>query len=171
VIIWLNGTYGAGKTTTANELTELLPESTIFDAEQVGYMLRHVKGLPAQGNFQHWRPWRGLVVDTATRLLDHLGGTLVIPQTVLVPVYWLEIRSGLAAAGIPIHHFVLHTDPETLTRRIEADTLENRQWRLDHRAAYEDALPWLRREAELVDTTTLPPRAVAERILTRVRGE
>ncbi|WP_228834433.1 AAA family ATPase [Nocardia abscessus] len=33
MIIWLNGTFGAGKTTTAGELTALLPGSRIFDTE------------------------------------------------------------------------------------------------------------------------------------------
>jgi hypothetical protein len=40
VIIWLNGTFGAGKTTTAAELLTLLPGSRLFDPETVGFMLR-----------------------------------------------------------------------------------------------------------------------------------
>lgn len=33
MIIWLNGTFGAGKTTTAHELAKLVPGSRLFDPE------------------------------------------------------------------------------------------------------------------------------------------
>ncbi|OUC95252.1 ATP-binding protein [Streptosporangium minutum] len=163
MIIWLNGTFGAGKTTTAGELVKIIPETRIFDSEHVGFMLRHIQGLPEVRNFQQWPPWRGLVVQTASHLLDYLGGVLVIPQTVLIEEYWAEIRLGLEKSGIPVHHFTLHTDQATLTRRIETDAVETgaRQWRLDHLADYRRALPWLSREAEVVDTTEIPPARVA----------
>jgi thymidylate kinase len=167
VIIWLNGTFGAGKTTTANELVDLVPDATIFDTEQVGYMLGHVEKLPQVDDFQHWPPWRHLVVETAAQLLGYVGGPLVIPQTVLVEQYWTEIRTGLEKYGIPVQHYVLHSDPDTLTERIETDSATNaqfpkaRQWRLDHRAVYRDALPWLTREGEVVDTARLSPSQVA----------
>ncbi|SFK47021.1 shikimate kinase [Streptosporangium canum] len=170
MIIWLNGTFGAGKTTTAKELTPLIQRARLFDPEQIGYMLGHVPDLPRLGDFQHWRPWRGLVVETIVQLLDYVGGVLVAPQTVLIEQYWKEIHTGLSKSGIPVHHFVLHTDQRTLTHRIETDTVETgaRQWRLDHLADYHGALPWLTREAELVDTTEITPSQVARIIAGRV---
>jgi adenylylsulfate kinase-like enzyme len=48
MIVWLNGAFGAGKTTTAGELTSRIPESRLFDAEKVGEMLWHVLGMPAR---------------------------------------------------------------------------------------------------------------------------
>jgi hypothetical protein len=170
MIVWLNGTFGAGKTTTARELTSLLPESRIFDAEYVGYMLRDCETLASVPvrNFQDWRPWRPLVVETARRLIDFVGGTLVVPQTVLVQRYWSEIHVGLADAGITVHHFALHTDRDTLTRRIESDTPAIRDWRLSHLDDYEEALPWLSQQAQLIDTTHTPPPDVARLIADRV---
>lgn len=94
MIIWLNGTFGAGKTTTAKEVTSLLPDSRLFDTEKVGEMLWHVLGVPDR-DFQDFPPWRGLVVETARQVLDHVGGTLVVTQTVLVESYWREIHDGL----------------------------------------------------------------------------
>ena len=169
MIIWLNGTFGAGKTTTAEQLTALVPDSRLFDTEQVGYMLRHV--LDPVPDFQDWPPWRALAVETASRLLDYVGGILVVPQTVLVEQYWTEIRDGLESKGVPVRHFVLHTDRDTLDHRIRTDTrpdsLTAVDWRLKHLSAYEEALPWLPREATVVDTTAHTPAQVARLIANR----
>ena len=40
MIVWLNGTFGAGKTTAAHELLDLLPGSTLYDPELLGSGLR-----------------------------------------------------------------------------------------------------------------------------------
>ncbi len=128
-------------------------------------MLTTVSDLPKLGDFQHWPPWRGLVVEAASQLLDYVGGVLVMPQTVLVETYWQEISAGLRNAGIPVHHFVLHADQGTLTRRIEGDAeMGISQWRLDHLSAYRDAFSWLSREGEVIDTTEIPPSQVAKTI-------
>lgn len=109
-------------------------------------------------------------METARQVLDYVGGTLVVTQTVLNEEYWREIRTGLTEAGIPVRHYLLHTDHDTLVHRIETDTGPEsagaRQWRLDHLADYDRALPWLRREATTIDTTTIPPSRVAELVLT-----
>ncbi|MFC9624042.1 AAA family ATPase [Streptomyces sp. NPDC056930] len=168
MIIWLNGTFGAGKTTTAKELTSRIPDSRLFDAEKVGEMLWHVLGVPER-DFQDFPPWRGLVVETARQVLDYVGGTLVVTQTVLVEQYWQEIRDGLMEAGVPVHHFLLDTDQDTLVRRIETDikpeSVSARQWRLDHLGEYQRALSWLRREAQVIDTTNVVPSDVAEIVM------
>jgi hypothetical protein len=99
VIVWINGTFGAGKTTTATLLVDQLADGRLFDAEEVGYLLRRIGGMPQLGDFQHWPPWRAIVAETARQVLDYVGGTLVVPQTVLVQSYWTEIRDSLTAAG------------------------------------------------------------------------
>ena len=151
MIVWLNGTFGAGKTTTAGELVKILPSARLFDPEMVGFMLRHVLYEPV-ADFQDQPPWRALVRATARQVLDHVGGILVAPQTILVEDYAREIFAGLAEDGVPVRHFVLHADTAELIRRIEGTT-EATQWRLDHVQPYLDAVPWLHRDATVVDTT------------------
>ncbi|QUQ66502.1 AAA family ATPase [Kutzneria sp. CA-103260] len=166
MIVWLNGTFGAGKTTTARLLVRELPQARIFDTEYVGFMLRHVLTEPVD-NFQDNPPWRALSVRTAVEVLNHVGGTLVIPQTVLTESFAREIFDGLAAEGVKVHHFVLHVDREELVRRIESDHEEAgaKQWRLDHVTRYEQALPWLRAAGTIVDTTRLTPAEAVGRII------
>jgi hypothetical protein len=173
VIIWLNGTHGAGKTTTGALVQRLVPDSRVFNAEKVGETLMDITpGLPETDNFQHWPPWRPLVVETARRVLDYTGGTLVMPMTVLVRQYWQEISTGLAAHGIPVRHFVLHAAQDTLRERIEGDTaLGPPIWRLTYLEPYaEAARTWLHDEAEVVDTTHLTPAQAAVRIAAAVTG-
>jgi broad-specificity NMP kinase len=173
MILWLNGTFGAGKTTTSKELVSLIPETRIFDAEYVGYMLRDaVTDMPrtGAGGFQSWQPWRALVVETAAQLLNYVGGRLIVVQTVLEEQYWTEIRDGFQKADLPLHHVVLHTDPDTLTQRIEADTEHSRDWRLNHLVAYREAVPWLHREAEVIDTTHRTPQEAAQLIAAGIRS-
>ncbi|MYR38386.1 ATP-binding protein [Streptomyces sp. SID4944] len=173
MIVWLNGTHGAGKTTTSALVQQLLPDSRVFDAEKVGEALMDIKpGLPALGNFQHWPPWRALVVESARRVLDYTGGTLVMPMTVLVEEYWREIGAGLAQYSIPVRHFVLHADQETLRGRIEGDPdMGPSAFRLKHLEPYaEAARTWLHADAEVIDTTRLTPAEAARRIVEAVKN-
>ncbi|GIH46303.1 ATP-binding protein [Microbispora rosea subsp. rosea] len=175
VIVWLNGTHGAGKTTTAAHVQQLIPNSRVFNAEKVGETLMDITpGLPATDNFQHWPPWRPLVVETARLVLDYTGGTLVMPMTVLVEQYWREISTGLIQHAIPVRHFVLHADQDTLRRRIEGDTLLGPRpspFRLRYLEPYaEAARTWLHGEAEVVDTTHLTPAQVALQIAEAVKS-
>ena len=98
VIVRLNGTHGAGRTTTSALAQQSIPCSRVFDAEKVGETLMDVTpGLPGTDDVQHWPPWRPLVVETAHRILDDTGGTPVMPRTVLVEQYWREISTRLSS--------------------------------------------------------------------------
>ncbi|MEU4561155.1 ATP-binding protein [Actinoplanes sp. NPDC023936] len=166
MIVWINGTHGAGKTTTSALVRQLIPDSRVFDAEKVGETLMDITpGPPETDNFQHWPPWRPLVVETARHVLDYTGGTLVIPMTVLVEQYWREISAGPARYAIPVRHFVLHADQDTLRGRIEGEHLVPSPFRLHYLEPYaEAARGWLHAEAEVIDTTHLTASEAARRI-------
>ena len=174
MIVWLNGTHGAGKTTTSALVQELIPGSRVFDAEKVGETLMDIRpGLPETDNFEHWPPWRPLVVETARRILEYTGGTLVMPMTVLVEPYWREISDGLALHGIPVRHFLLHADQDTLRRRIEEDAVMGPStFRMRYLDPYAEAFTtWLHDEAEVIDTTDLTPAESARLIAAAVTNE
>ncbi|MGW5107527.1 ATP-binding protein [Nocardia sp. NPDC004123] len=172
MIVWLNGTHGAGKTTISALVQQLIPDSRVFDAEKVGETLMDITpGLPETDNFQHWPPWRPLVVETARRILDYTGGAVVMPMTVLVEQYWREISAGLAHHAIPVRNFVLHADQDTLRSSIEAATPVPSAFRLKYLEPYaEAARTWLHSEAEVVDTTHLTPAQAALQIAEAIKG-
>ncbi|MQS15311.1 NUDIX hydrolase [Streptomyces kaniharaensis] len=176
MIVWVNGTFGAGKTSACRELVELLPGSMLFDPELVGFGLRRT--LPADrmaavSDFQDLPAWRRLVPEVAAALLGEVPGPLVVPMTLLREDYRDEIFGDLASHGIAVHHVVLDPGETILRERIAhrdecpgdpAASERVRQWCLDHLPRYRAARRWLVRDARLLDTGRLTPRETAERI-------
>jgi len=167
VIIWINGPFGAGKTTVTGQLLQARPALATFDTEHVGYLL----GAPLQerkpvADFQDWVSWRRLVVATLVEISDELGSDIVVPQTVVVEQYWSEITSGLAERDVALRAFTLDVAPDEHERRIAADQVEAQAagWRRQRRADFDTALPWLPAASEVVDTTMLSPAQVAQTI-------
>jgi 8-oxo-dGTP pyrophosphatase MutT (NUDIX family)/predicted kinase len=175
-VVWINGAFGAGKTTTARELIELIPNSTLFDPEVIGAALAHLlppKHLAEAGDFQDLPIWRRLVTDTAAAMLAELGGTLVVPMTLLRQDYRDEIFGGLAARRIAVRHVLLAPAETILRERIAAREVPEaadgeirvRQWSYDHIEPYRAALAsWLTADAHPVDTSALTPYETAARI-------
>ncbi|MFS4094704.1 NUDIX hydrolase [Streptomyces sp. AF1A] len=176
-VVWINGAFGAGKTTTARELIELIPHSTLFDPEVIGGALTHLlppKRLAEVGDFQDLPIWRRLVVDTAAAMLAELGGVLVVPMTLLRQEYRDEIFGGLAARRITVRHLLLAPAETILRTRIAGrevppdlpdGDMRVRQWSYDHIEPYRAALAsWLTADAHLVDTSALTPYETAVRI-------
>jgi predicted kinase len=118
VIIWLNGGFGAGKTTLAAELHRRLPDAVVYDPEDVGLMLW--KWLPPNGDFQHLPSWRELVVATALSLRRHHAETLIAAMSLIRDAYRAEILGGLADAGEQVLHVFLEADAVVLRERLNA---------------------------------------------------
>ncbi len=117
MIIWINGPFGAGKTTLAEELNRRMPEAVLFDPEYVGFILREWVPVPT-GDFQDLPSWRELVVETALSLRRHHAQTLIVPMTLINDDYAAEILGGLSERGEEILHVFLDLDAEVLRQRI-----------------------------------------------------
>jgi len=127
VIIWINGGFGAGKTTLAEELHLRLPDAVVYDPEDVGLMLW--KWMPPNGDFQHLASWRDLVVATALSLRRHHADTLIVPMSLIRDAYRAEILGGLADAGEVVLHVFLEADAGVLRERLNARvTVPGREW-------------------------------------------
>jgi len=173
VICWINGPFGAGKTTLTEELMARCAGAMVFDPEEVGFMLRGMLPPAPSGDFQDLPAWRLLVVETARVLVQQHGGLVIAPMTVPSPQYAQEIFGGLASYGIPVAHFFLKVPAARLRERITSQVIhpgdslrdaEVRQWRLaqvDRCIAAEDALP----DDTIVLDGELPPARLAGEVL------
>jgi hypothetical protein len=143
VIVWLNGAFGVGKTTTAAAVQAQIPGSRIFDPETVGVMLAANLADRPVSDFQHWPPWRPLVVATLVHLAQFTRQHLIAPQTVLDHGYQEEILSGLKAAGLDVLLVLLDAEERALVDRIGGSDIAQ-QWRLDHLSAYRRSRRWMK---------------------------
>ena len=127
VIIWINGGFGAGKTTLAEELHRRLPDAVVYNPEDVGLMLW--KWMRPNGDFQHLPSWRELVVATALSLRRHHSETLIVPMSLIRDAYRAEILGGLASAGEQVLHVFLELEAAVLRERLNARvTHPEKEW-------------------------------------------
>lgn len=167
MIIWINGTFGVGKTTTSQALVAEQDKLRLFDPEEVGFMLTRNLADQDINDFQDLPAWRELVPVVARRLQEHTGQDLVAVQSVLDRGYWTEMQQAFQDLNEPLLHVVLDADAQTLENRINNDDFEvdAKQWRLDHIEKYLNARDWMLRQADLViDTRELEPAAIAAMI-------
>jgi predicted kinase len=168
MIVWINGAFGSGKTTTAGLLTERLDDAKLFDPEYVGYMLTPFVTSPS-GDFQDLPLWRHLVIQTITGLAQQYHHTWVAPMSLINAAYRTEILDGIRGADVEVREFILTLPEHQLRTRIDADQVDTkaRRWRHEH---IRQALTTF---ASLTDATYIDaapaPEQVAEAIASQAR--
>ncbi|RED66180.1 AAA family ATPase [Cohnella lupini] len=129
MILWINGAFGAGKTTIAYELNRRIPNSFIYDPENVGYFIR--KNSPKQilkDDFQDHLIWREFNFSMLQMIYKEFPGTIIVPMTLVNPVYFDEIVNKLRMDGIELNHFTLLADRETLLKRLKSRGDDSHSW-------------------------------------------
>ena len=120
MIIWINGAFGAGKTTLAAELQRRMPDAINYDPEYVGDILTRWVSTPGSGDFQDLPLWRKLAAQFAIALAAEYRRTLIVPMTLVNPQYRDEIFGLIGQAGHAILHVFLDVPAGELHRRIDA---------------------------------------------------
>lgn len=129
MIIWLNGAFGSGKTTNAFELKRRLPNSFVYDPENIGYFIR--ENIPKElheSNFQDHEQWRIFNYEMLKYISNTYEGTVIVPMTIFHPQYYEEIVQKLIDEGIPLRHFILYADKNTLLKRLNKRFERGETW-------------------------------------------
>lgn len=123
MIIMINGAFGSGKTTSANELQDLIPNSMIFDPEEIGYMLRKLidkeslDGDECTDDFQDIELWRILTVKIAQEIKLKYNKHLIVPMTIHNELNFEYIYDGFKKIDTELYHFCLIASKKTLIER------------------------------------------------------
>jgi adenylate kinase family enzyme len=132
MIIWINGAFGAGKTTCAFELQRRLPDSFVYDPENVGYFLRdNLPEVLQKNDFQDHATWRSFNYEMLCYLASEYAGTVIVPMTLVKRVYYDEIVTRLENEGILIRHFILWAEKATLIKRLQRRFEFGSGWAID----------------------------------------
>ena len=133
MIIWLNGAFGSGKTTLSKALLEHIPNSIIYDPEEVGFIIHRAVPDSRKTDFQEFDMWRRLVVQFAIEFDSQFDRHLIVPMTLVVPEFRKEIFEALSKIRGGFHHFFLDIEEDLLRKRIANQkemSDETNRWRL-----------------------------------------
>jgi len=122
VLVWINGAFGAGKTTLAETLHDRLPDALAFDPEYVGCLLHKWVPDPA-ADFQDIPLWRKLTAEFAVGLCREYQRPLIVPMTLVDADYRREIFGLVSQAGVDLMHVFLDVPADELRRRIDGQVL------------------------------------------------
>src|SRR5260370_41321870 len=108
MIIMINGSFAAGKSTVAELLVQRLYHSMLYDPEMVAYGLRPIiEPVETFSDFQDLTIWRPLVIETARQLKQDYGRTLPVPMKLWHRPYFNGIVAGLRCSDPHLHHSCL----------------------------------------------------------------
>lgn len=124
MIIMINGPFGSGKTSVAQQLLERIPNSMLYDPEEVGFLVRKI--IPDEikcpeektDNFQDIELWRILTVQVAELLTKKYQKDLIIPMTIYRKDYFQYIYTGLKHLDNQTYHFCLQAEESTIYHRL-----------------------------------------------------
>ncbi|MBP2099820.1 AAA family ATPase [Enterococcus rivorum] len=168
MLIWINGAYGAGKTTIAEILQSKIEHSYLYDPENIGDFLR--QNLPKEiqkGDFQDYYEWRAWNVHVLKKIDEEYDGDIIAPMTLYKQPAYDEIFIGLKEAKIELHHFQLEVSKETILNRLKERPPEIIRWGAERVDQIIEAFQEVPLE-EKINNESRTPEEVAQIILNRV---
>ena len=118
MLVWINGPFGGGKTQIAHELRRRLAGSVVCDPELLGIGLHRMMPPALRGDFQDLAAWRHGVFEVLDLALKASTGPVIVPMTIVEPMYLRETVGRLREQGHDVRHFALLADRRTTLRRL-----------------------------------------------------
>ena len=120
MIVWINGSFGSGKTSVCNELDSRLENSHIYDPEEVGFFIRdNIPSNLKKNDFQDFNLWREFNYKMISYIHSNFEGTIVVPMTIINERYFDDIVGKLKSDGIIVKHFTLLASKNILLNRLD----------------------------------------------------
>lgn len=120
MIIWINGAFGAGKTTVATELVKQIQPSFLYDPENIGDIFRSNLPISMQkSDFQYYPEWRQWNVYLLKKIYQEYDGDIIVPMTIYKTESISEILGKLREENIPVCHIQLDVSKEIIISRLQ----------------------------------------------------
>lgn len=134
MIIWINGPYGVGKSSLAENLHERNPHSFIFDAETVGNAIRD--NLPKElfngYTFERYPLWFTTCAELLADIAHRYDGDIYVPMTLVFSDSFEKIERPLKERNIRISHILLESSRQIVHDRILARGEDEDCWCMRH---------------------------------------
>ena len=154
MIVWIDGAYGAGKSTLAEQLHRLLPNSFVFDAESVGNAVRD--NMPHEVYyceiFEGYDLWFQVCRELLAALTARFDGVVLVPMTLIRQDSFAKFAVPLRERGIEIVHVLLESSKELIHDRILERGEDEDCWCMRH---IDDCLSAQRRYKDVVRISSL----------------
>jgi hypothetical protein len=118
MLVWINGPFGGGKTQTAYEIRRRLPGSIVCDPEVLGRAQHRMMPPAPRGDFQDLAAWRHGVYEVLDLAVTGSTGSIIVPMTIVEPMYFRETVGRLRDHGHDVRHFALLAQRNTTVRRL-----------------------------------------------------
>ena len=117
MIIWINGSFGVGKTTIAEALQTKIANAIVYDPEKIGAFLFDI--MPEKkDDFQDYELWRILNLKVLKNLSNYYN-TIIVPMTITNESYYDEIIGSLRNNNIVVHDFILIATESKIVERLD----------------------------------------------------
>jgi predicted kinase len=140
VLLWINGTFGVGKTHVAHELQRKIPGSIVSDPELPGLGIQRMYPPHLRMDFQETPWWAPTVAELLADLASRHDGHVIVPMTLADPDRHDRVFGTLDAAGVETRHVTLLASRESVRRRVRARFEDPDGWPMEHYDANDDAL-------------------------------
>lgn len=116
MIIWINGSFGVGKTTIAENLKCKIENAIVYDPEKIGEFLFNI--MPEKkDDFQDYELWRILNLEILKNLSKSYD-TIIVPMTITNGSYYDEIIGNLRNNNIVVQEFILTATKSKIVERL-----------------------------------------------------
>ena len=162
MIIWINGSFGVGKTSTAELLKNELDKSVIYDPEEIGGFLSNMFNYE-KDDFQDYELWRTLNSDIL-KYMCSIHEIIIVPMTITNRNYYDEIVNKLIADGIKVNHIILNASRENIIKRLDSRK-DSTEWAYNQVDRCIKAFEENKFNAKIIDTDNMTIEEVAKIII------
>ncbi len=162
MLLWINGTFGVGKTHVAHELRRKIAGSVVSDPELLGMGIQRMYPPALRTDFQETPWWAATVAEILIDLDSRHPGLVIVPMTLSDPERRTAVFDALHRAGVETREAILLASRDSIRRRVRARFQDPEGWPLQHYDAVDASLRAVRSGGTIETDRLSLPEVVVE---------